>query len=66
MSNRTVNRVLRRSALTVALGVCFTSPVHAQSTVGSISGQASSGDTVLVENTGTGFRRELPTGTDGQ
>ncbi|QSX76311.1 TonB-dependent receptor [Lysobacter arenosi] len=62
-----MNRALRRSALTVALGLCFASTVQAQSnTAGAVFGQASAGDTVLVENPATGFKRSISVGSDGQ
>lgn len=62
-----MNRALRRSALTVALGLCFASNVQAQSnTAGAVFGQASAGDTVLVENPATGFKRSISVGSDGQ
>lgn len=61
-----MNRNLRRSALTVALGVCFASTgVHAQSTSGAVFGQATAGETVIVENPATGFRREITVTGDG-
>ncbi|QSX75382.1 TonB-dependent receptor [Lysobacter arenosi] len=61
-----MNRNLRRSALTVALGVCFASSgVHAQSTAGAVFGQATAGETVVVENPATGFRREITVTGDG-
>jgi outer membrane receptor for ferrienterochelin and colicin len=66
VARTTMNRALRRSALTVALGLCFSSAVQAQSnTAGAVFGQASAGDTVLVENASTGFRREISVGNDG-
>ena len=66
MSKPTINRALRRSALTVALGLCFASGVHAQSnTTGNIVGQAQPGATVLVVNPATGFSREVTVGSDG-
>ena len=66
MSKPTINRTLRRSALTVALGLCFASGVHAQSnTTGNIVGQAEAGSTVLVVNPATGFSREITVGSDG-
>ena len=62
-----MNRALRRSALTVALGLCFASTVQAQSnTAGAVFGQAAAGDTVLVENPATGFKRTITVGNDGQ
>ncbi|WP_133478115.1 TonB-dependent receptor [Cognatilysobacter segetis] len=60
-----VNLVLRRSALTVALGMCFTGPVLAQSASGNVFGQAAAGSTVLVESPETGFRREVTVSSDG-
>ncbi|MDR0182652.1 TonB-dependent receptor [Lysobacter arvi] len=61
-----MNRALRRSALTAALGLCFATNVHAQSnTAGAVFGQASAGDTVVVENPATGFKREIRVGNDG-
>lgn len=66
MPNQKINRAVRRSALTVALGVCFASGVHAQSnTTGNIVGQAQSGDTILIENRATGFKREITVGQNG-
>ena len=66
MSKHTFNRAFRRSALTVALGLCFNSYVHAQSnTSGAVFGQASAGETVLVENPATGFSRTISVGADG-
>jgi len=42
---------LKRSALTVALGLCFVGGVSAQTnTAGSVAGQAAAGDTITVSN----------------
>ncbi|MDI9239413.1 TonB-dependent receptor [Lysobacter sp. LF1] len=65
MKRSTLNRNMRRSALTVALGLCFASGVHAQQTGGSVFGQATAGETVVIENSATGFRREVAVGADG-
>ncbi|MEP6907737.1 MAG: TonB-dependent receptor, partial [Pseudoxanthomonas sp.] len=66
MSKRTFNRALKRSALTVALGVCFNASIYAQSnTSGAVFGQAAVGEKVLVENPATGFSREISVGADG-
>ena len=66
MKRTSLNRNLRRSALTVALGLCFTSGVvNAQQASGALFGQATSGETVIIENPATGFRREVPVGADG-
>lgn len=57
---------MRRSALSLALGVCFAGGVQAQSnTTGTIAGRATSGDTIVVENPTTGFRREGIAAADG-
>lgn len=61
-----LRRVFRRSALTVALGMCFTTPVLAQSnTAGSIFGKADAAQTVVIENPATGFQREISVTGDG-
>ncbi|MFC3549938.1 TonB-dependent receptor domain-containing protein [Lysobacter cavernae] len=61
-----MNRALRRSALTVALGLCFASGVNAQSnTAGAVFGQATAGDTIVVENPSTGVKRQIQVGNDG-
>jgi hypothetical protein len=66
VSKRTFNRTLKRSALTVALGVCFNSSIYAQSnTSGAVFGQATAGEKVLVQNPATGFSREIAIGADG-
>ncbi len=57
----------RRTALAVALGLSFTGIALAQSTVGSVFGQApaGSGETVVVTNAG-GFSREVPVDSTGR
>ncbi len=64
MAHHRLAKATRRTALSVALGLCFAS-VHAQAPVGSVNGRAASGDTVVIENPGTGFRREIGVGADG-
>ncbi|HEV7775257.1 MAG TPA: TonB-dependent receptor, partial [Luteibacter sp.] len=64
-------RQLRRTALAAALGMSLASGVAmAQSNAsGSIFGQtgaATAGTTVLVENSGTGFAREVPVDSNGR
>ncbi len=62
-SNR---RNASRLAGALATTLIATSPAtFAQSTGGSVFGQAVSGDIVVVEGEGTGFRREITVGTDG-
>ena len=57
---------LKRSALTVALGLCFAGGVQAQSSVGSIFGQTESNQTVTITNTATGATRNVTVGSDGR
>lgn len=45
--------------------IATTPAAFAQSTGGSVFGQAASGDTVIVEGESTGFRREISVGADG-
>jgi len=50
MASKSLAKGLKRSALTVALGLCFAGGVQAQSTTGSIYGTAGEGSTVVVKN----------------
>lgn len=61
------HNTLRRSALTLALGLVFTvTELHAQSTTGSLSGQLpASATSVLVQND-SGFVREITIDTGGR
>ena len=65
MASKIITKGLKRTALSVALGMCFANAVYAQSTTGSVFGQAAAGDTVIVENTATGFSREITVNADG-
>ena len=66
MARQDSQKLLRRSVLSVALGICASGGVYAQSnTTGSVFGQAGSGATVVVENPATGFKREVTAGADG-
>ncbi|KGQ17809.1 Oar protein [Lysobacter dokdonensis DS-58] len=57
---------MKRSALTVALGLCFVGGVNAQTnTAGAIAGQAAAGDTITITNPSTGFSRTITVGADG-
>lgn len=57
---------LKRSALTVALGLCFIGGVQAQTnTAGAIVGRAAAGDTITVTNPTTGFSRTLTVDANG-
>ncbi|MGH8072936.1 MAG: TonB-dependent receptor [Lysobacter sp.] len=68
MSKPTINRALRRSALTVALGLCFASGVHAQSNAaGSIFGSTGEPNTtIVIQNTDTGLTREVTSDASGR
>ena len=50
MASKQLAKGLKRSALTVALGLCFAGGVQAQSSVGSIFGDTASNTTVTIEN----------------
>lgn len=66
MASKKISKGLKRTALSVALGMCFAGSVYAQSnTTGNIAGQAASGDTITVDNAATGFHREVSVGADG-
>ena len=58
MASRYLTKSLKRSALTIALGLCFAGSVQAQTNVaGAITGKATAGDTITITvtiNDGTG------------
>ena len=56
---------LKRSALTVALGLCFAGTVQAQSTSGSIFGKAAPGQTVTIVSE-TGLTRTITADAAGR
>lgn len=62
-------RNLRKSVLSIAMGMCLTSlaasPVFAQSATGGVAGRATAGDTITVTNTATGLNRRVTVGKDG-
>jgi len=67
MASKIINTGLKRTALSVALGMCFAGSVLAQSnSTGSIAGTTDAGATVTIENPATGFKREITAGSDGQ
>ena len=66
MASKQFNNTLKRSALTVALGLCFAGSVQAQSSVGSIFGDTQAGATVRVENIDTGASREITADSSGR
>ena len=63
-----MQRVVRRSALTLALGLCFATSVYAQSTSGDIVGTvpADSGGKVVLKSTTTGVTREYQADSNGR
>ena len=66
MASKIISKGLQRTALSVALGMCFAGSVYAQSnSTGSIAGTTTAGGTVVIENPATGFRREVTAGADG-
>ena len=67
MASNYLAKGLKRSALTVALGLCFVGGVQAQSTSGNIFGNVSGGEgaTVVVTNN-SGFNRTIPVSSTGQ
>ncbi len=61
-------KMLKRAALTVALGACLgvmAPSVMAQSANGAIAGRANSGDQITVVNKATGLTRTVTVGADG-
>ncbi len=66
MASKIITKGLKRTALSVALGMCFAGSVYAQSnSSGAITGTTTAGATVVIENPATGFRREVTAGADG-
>lgn len=64
-SNNYLAKSLKRSALTVALGLCFAGGVHAQSTTGGIIGSAPAGSTITITNN-SGLTRTITADADGR
>lgn len=66
MSN---THILRKSAISIAMGLCLSSlviaPAFAQSTSGSVAGRATAGDQITVVNTATGLSRAVTASADG-
>jgi hypothetical protein len=65
MKSNFLSKELKRSALAVALGMCFVSGVQAQSSVGSIFGDASANVPVAIENIDTGTSRQINSDASG-
>lgn len=64
MASKNLVNGLKRSALTVALGLCFAGGVQAQSTSGSIFGKADAGQTVTIVSD-TGLTRTVTADASG-
>ena len=65
MASNSIRSGFKRSALTVALGLCFAGSVHAQSTSGTIYGNVAAGATVTVKND-AGFTRTVTADSQGR
>ncbi len=66
MASTTLRKGLKRSALAVAMGLCFAGGVQAQTnTAGAVTGRAAAGDTVTVTNPATGFSRTITVDSTG-
>ena len=67
MASKITSKGLKRTALSVALGMCFASSVVlAQSSVGSIFGASKAGATVTIDNPATGLHREVAADSNGR
>jgi hypothetical protein len=67
MASNYLAKGLKRSALTVALGLCFAGGVQAQSNAtGTIFGTAEPGSTITIQNTGTGQSRTVTVDESGR
>ncbi len=65
MASNSIKSGFKRSALTVALGFCFAGAVHAQSTTGSVYGNAAPGETITLVSD-TGFARTVTADSTGR
>ncbi|MCL6619115.1 MAG: TonB-dependent receptor [Thermomonas hydrothermalis] len=65
MASNYLSKGIKRSALAVALGLCFAGGVQAQSTTGSINGTAPAGATITVTNN-SGFSRTVTVDANGR
>ena len=66
MASNNIASGLKRTALTVALGMCFVGGVQAQTnTAGAVTGQATAGDTITITNPATGFSRTITVDSSG-
>ena len=66
MTRTQLARRTKRSALALALGLCFAGGVQAQSnTSGAIVGNADPGDAISVTSEATGYSRTISASADG-
>ena len=66
MASNYLAKGLKRSALTVALGLSFVGGVQAQTnTAGAVTGRAVAGDTITITNPSTGFNRTITVDSSG-
>lgn len=66
MERKFTSAGLRRSAVALAVGVCLSGVVMAQSTTGDVSGSAPAGATVVLKSTTSGLTRQVSVGSNGQ
>ena len=64
MASNYLAKGLKRSTLTVALGLCFAGAVQAQSTTGGVNGTVAAGSTVTISNN-SGFSRTVTADASG-
>lgn len=64
MASNYLAKGLKRSTLTVALGLCFAGAVQAQSTTGGVNGTVAAGSTVTISNN-SGFTRTVTADASG-
>ena len=65
MASKYLAKGLKRSALSIALGLCFAGSVQAQSTTGNVYGSATAGSTVTVKNA-SGLTRTITVDESGR
>ncbi|PNS07420.1 TonB-dependent receptor [Solilutibacter silvestris] len=65
MASNSIRSGFKRSALTVALGLCFAGTVHAQATTGTVYGNAAPGETITLVSD-TGFARTIGVDSSGR
>ena len=61
-----LSRKIKRSALSIALGMCVVGGVQAQSAVGSIFGSVQPNASITIQNPQTGLSRTITAGSDGR